>query len=101
MTDVPLPRVAVLDDYQGVALTIADWSPLDGRVTIDVFRDHTNDEDELDDVVFDTTSIEFSFFGLEVYLLFSSVRASREISSHLPRTISKLLAGRCPGILRR
>ena len=45
MTD--LPRVAILDDYQGVALTIADWSPLNGRVTIDIFRDHTNDEDEL------------------------------------------------------
>lgn len=42
-----LPRVAILDDYQGIALTSADWSPLDGRVTIDVFRDHISDEDEL------------------------------------------------------
>ena len=42
-----LPRVAVLDDYQGIALKSADWSPLDGRVTIDVFREHISDEDEL------------------------------------------------------
>jgi phosphoglycerate dehydrogenase-like enzyme len=40
-------RVAVLDDYQGVALTMADWSILDGRVSVDVLRDHISDEDEL------------------------------------------------------
>lgn len=41
------PRVVILDDYQGIALTSADWSPLGGRVVIDVFRDHISDEDEL------------------------------------------------------
>ena len=35
-----LPRVAVLDDYQGVALSIADWSALDGRAIVTVFNDH-------------------------------------------------------------
>lgn len=39
MTQQPL-RVAVLDDYQGVALSIADWTPLAGEVTVDAFRDH-------------------------------------------------------------
>jgi phosphoglycerate dehydrogenase-like enzyme len=33
-------KVAVLDDYQGVALTSADWSSLKDRAEITVFRDH-------------------------------------------------------------
>lgn len=40
-------RVAVLDDYQGVALDMADWSALDGRCEITVFRDHLDGEDGL------------------------------------------------------
>ena len=40
-------RVAVLDDYQNVALTIADWSPLKGRAEVSVFHDHLSDEDRL------------------------------------------------------
>jgi phosphoglycerate dehydrogenase-like enzyme len=31
-------RIAVLDDYAGVALDVADWSPLCGRAEITVFR---------------------------------------------------------------
>ena len=37
-------RVAVLDDYQSVALTAADWSPLRGRAEVSVFTDHLADE---------------------------------------------------------
>lgn len=40
-------RVAVLDDYQDVALTSADWSVLDGRADITVFTDHLAGEDAL------------------------------------------------------
>lgn len=36
-------KVAVLDDYQQVALEVADWSPLDGRVEVDTFADHVVD----------------------------------------------------------
>ncbi len=36
-------QVAVLDDFQGVALTMADWSPLEGKAEITVFRDHLSD----------------------------------------------------------
>ena len=43
----PIPRVAILDDYQGVALSSADWTPLKGRVVIDVFRETILDEDGL------------------------------------------------------
>ena len=35
--------IAVLDDYQNVALSMADWSPLDGVATIKVFTDHLSD----------------------------------------------------------
>ncbi|KDR84880.1 hypothetical protein GALMADRAFT_54008 [Galerina marginata CBS 339.88] len=40
-------RVAILDDYQNVALKSADWSPLKGKVAIDVFADTLADEDAL------------------------------------------------------
>jgi phosphoglycerate dehydrogenase-like enzyme len=36
-------RVAVLDDYQGVALAMADWSVLAPACQIEVFRDHLSD----------------------------------------------------------
>ena len=42
-----IPRVAIIDDYQGIALTSTDWTPLKGRVDIDVFRDTILDEDGL------------------------------------------------------
>lgn len=38
-------RVAVLDDYQNVALSMADWSALKGRVDVTVFNDHIADAD--------------------------------------------------------
>jgi phosphoglycerate dehydrogenase-like enzyme len=38
-------RIAVLDDYQGVALKLADWSAVAKRAHIDVFRDHLADTD--------------------------------------------------------
>jgi phosphoglycerate dehydrogenase-like enzyme len=40
-------RVAVLDDYQGVATEYGDWSRLDGRVEVTAFRDHLADDDDL------------------------------------------------------
>ncbi len=39
------PRVAILDDYQDVALRSADWGPLAGRAEVTVFRDHQGDVD--------------------------------------------------------
>ena len=37
-------RIAILDDYQSVALTMADWSPLQARAEISVFTDHVADQ---------------------------------------------------------
>jgi D-3-phosphoglycerate dehydrogenase len=36
-------RCAILDDYQNVALKLADWSPLKGKVDITVFNEHLGD----------------------------------------------------------
>jgi hypothetical protein len=38
-------KIAVLDDYQNVALKSADWSVLLDRVEIAVFQDHLADPD--------------------------------------------------------
>ena len=43
----PPIRIAVLDDYQNVALSIADWSVLGTRATVTVFNDHLTDIDAL------------------------------------------------------
>ncbi|MFF5894682.1 D-2-hydroxyacid dehydrogenase family protein [Streptomyces argenteolus] len=40
-------RCAVLDDYQSVASTAADWSPVTGEVDVVCFADHCASEDEL------------------------------------------------------
>ena len=44
MTEVD---IAVLDDYQGVALSVADWSGLQAQGRVDVFTDHVTDHDGL------------------------------------------------------
>jgi phosphoglycerate dehydrogenase-like enzyme len=38
-------RVAILDDYQGVALAMADWRSLHPQATIEAFTDHLADLD--------------------------------------------------------
>jgi phosphoglycerate dehydrogenase-like enzyme len=42
-----LVKIAILDDYQHVALKMADWTPLHGRATITVFNDHLADPDRV------------------------------------------------------
>ena len=42
-----MTRVAVLDDYQDVALQMADWGALPAAVEVKVFRDHLADEQAL------------------------------------------------------
>lgn len=44
-----LVNVAILDDYQGVALTVADWSRVRERAAITVFQDHLTDQDAVAD----------------------------------------------------
>jgi phosphoglycerate dehydrogenase-like enzyme len=47
-TDGPV-RVAILDDYQGVALEYGDWGQLGPAAEITVFRDHLHNTDALVD----------------------------------------------------
>ncbi|MDT5011017.1 MAG: hypothetical protein QOH57_2634 [Mycobacterium sp.] len=41
------PTVAILDDYQNVAMRMADWTPVSDRADITVFNDHVADNDRL------------------------------------------------------
>src|ERR1051325_11846989 len=45
----PMPQTvcAILDDYQGVALTMADWSDVQRHADLRVFREPFADEDAL------------------------------------------------------
>jgi len=45
-SDHPI-NVAVLDDYQGAALSIVDWSKVSDRANITAFQDHLADQDTL------------------------------------------------------
>ena len=40
-------RIAVLDDYQNVALSMADWASLPAEADVTVFNDHLADREEL------------------------------------------------------
>ncbi len=42
-----MKQIAVLDDYQGVVLSLSHWARLAGRAAVDVFRDTLTDEDAL------------------------------------------------------
>src|SRR5258708_2170793 len=67
-------RIAVLDDYQNVALESADWSVLRDRADIAVFQDHLADPDAV----------------IERLLLFDVVCVMRE-RTPLPRNIIERL----------
>lgn len=40
-------KIAILDDYQSAALSMADWSAVERKAEITVFTDHVADHDEL------------------------------------------------------
>jgi phosphoglycerate dehydrogenase-like enzyme len=46
-SDTGRVQVAVLDDYQNVALEMADWTTVSDRADITVFNDHVADPDDL------------------------------------------------------
>jgi phosphoglycerate dehydrogenase-like enzyme len=43
-----MPKVAILDDYAGVALDLADWSPVQIRSEVTVFDRHLSEEEAAD-----------------------------------------------------
>src|SRR5260370_19727438 len=40
-------RIAIFDDYQTVALEVADWSPVTEKARVTVFDDHLSDRNEI------------------------------------------------------
>lgn len=42
-----MTRLAILDDYQKVALQMADWKSLGPAVTVEAFHDTLSDQDAL------------------------------------------------------
>jgi len=43
-----MPRVAILDDYAGLALELADWSSVQSRSDVTVFNRHLSEADAVD-----------------------------------------------------
>jgi phosphoglycerate dehydrogenase-like enzyme len=43
-----MPRVAILDDYAGVALDLADWSPVQKRSEVSVFDRHLSEAEAVE-----------------------------------------------------
>jgi hypothetical protein len=46
-SETPPIQIAVLDDYQSVALTSADWSSVTSRADVVAYADHVADSDDL------------------------------------------------------
>jgi len=45
MTPKTMMKIAILDDYQNVALQMADWTAISKRAEVTVFNDHLSDPD--------------------------------------------------------
>ena len=43
-----MPKVAILDDYAGAALAVADWSPVQKRAEITVFDRHLSEDEAVE-----------------------------------------------------
>ena len=74
-------KIAILDDYQNVALKMADWSALSGRAEITVFNDHVADPSAL---------VERLLPFEVVCVMRERTPLPREVLQHLPRL--KLIA---------
>jgi len=74
-------KIAILDDYQNVALKMADWSALSGRAEITVFSDHLADPSALVERL-----LPFDI----VCVMRERTPLPREVLQHLPRL--KLIA---------
>ncbi|HEY2380905.1 MAG TPA: D-2-hydroxyacid dehydrogenase family protein [Terriglobia bacterium] len=78
-------QIAILDDYQNVALKLADWSSLADRATLTVFSDHLADFNEVIN--------RLAPFDV-VCVMRERTPLPRDILAHLPRL--KLIASTGP-----
>jgi phosphoglycerate dehydrogenase-like enzyme len=79
-------KIAILDDYQNVALSMADWSDIARKAEVTVFTDHLADQDEL--------LARLEPFDV-VCVMRERTPLTREIIERLPRL--KLIASTGPG----
>ncbi|GAB7067162.1 D-2-hydroxyacid dehydrogenase family protein [Mycolicibacterium hodleri] len=79
-------KIAIVDDYQDVALAMADWSALERRAEITVFADHLADQDDLVN--------RLESFDV-VCVMRERTPLPREVIERLPRL--KLIASTGPG----
>jgi phosphoglycerate dehydrogenase-like enzyme len=79
-------KIAILDDYQNVALTMADWSRVEGQAEITVFTDHVGDPDAV--------VARLQPFDV-VCVMRERTPLPREVLERLPRL--KLIASTGPG----
>jgi phosphoglycerate dehydrogenase-like enzyme len=79
-------RIAVLDDYQNVALTMADWSCVASKAEITVFTDHVGEPD--------VVVARLQPFDV-VCVMRERTPLSREVLERLPRL--KMIASTGPG----
>lgn len=80
-----MPRIAIFDDYQNVALELADWSPVTERATVTVFNDHLSTAKDIVDRL-----LEFDV----VCVMRERTPLTRDILERLPRL--KLIASTGP-----
>ena len=80
-----MPRIAILDDYQNVALELADWSPVTEKATVTVFNDHLSDAKDIVNRL-----LEFD----AVCVMRERTPLTRDILERLPRL--KLIASTGP-----
>lgn len=79
--ETDMPRIAIFDDYQNVALELADWSPVTERATITVFNDHLSEAKDIVDRLRDFDA---------VCVMRERTPLTRDILERLPRL--KLIA---------
>src|SRR4051812_47143090 len=79
-------KIAILDDYQNVALSMADWSAVERKAEITVFTDHVADPNEL--------VVQLEPFDV-VCVMRERTPLPREVIERLPRL--KLIASTGPG----
>jgi phosphoglycerate dehydrogenase-like enzyme len=79
-------KIAILDDYQNVALTMADWSRVESKAEITVFTDHVGEPDAV--------VARLQPFDV-VCVMRERTPLSREVLERLPRL--KMIASTGPG----
>jgi phosphoglycerate dehydrogenase-like enzyme len=80
-SETDMPRIAIFDDYQNVALELADWSPVTERATVTVFNDHLSEAKDIVDRLRDFDA---------VCIMRERTPLTRDILERLPRL--KLIA---------